>query len=98
MARLINLTRRDIVLQTRHVVPALEQLDTTNEVIRCTDNWPRLNGLIIAGDLVAEYDDAPAAALVATREPTLASAEPAAAEKPATVKEPAPPKAARQKS
>ena len=59
MARLINSTRRDIVLPTRHVVPAQGQLETTNEVIGCTDNWPKVNGLVLSGDLVAELDPPP---------------------------------------
>ena len=59
MARLINSTRRDIVLPTRHVVPAQGQLETTNEVICCTDNWPKVNGLVLSGDLVAELDPPP---------------------------------------
>ena len=62
MARLINSTRRDIVLPTRHVVPAQGQMETTNEVIGCTDNWPKVNGLVLSGDLVAELDPPPEAA------------------------------------
>ena len=62
MARLINSTRRPIALPTRHIVPAEGQLETTNEVICCTDNWPKVNGLVLSGDLVAELDPPPEAA------------------------------------
>ena len=64
MARLINSTRRPIALPTRHIVPAEGQLETTNEVICCTDNWPKVNGLVLSGDLVAELDPPPEAAEV----------------------------------
>lgn len=100
MARLINKTRRDIVLQTRHVIPVTGYLDTTDEVIRCPDNWPRLNGLIIAGDVVAEYDDAPVVAPVAPPEPAAPVAEPVTVDDPVAVAdtEAATPKATRQKT
>lgn len=61
MARLINATRRDIVLPTFHIVPKSGALETTDEVIRCPDNWPRVNALILSGDLSAEFDPEPAA-------------------------------------
>jgi hypothetical protein len=97
MARLINSTRRDIVLPTRHVVPAQGQgqgqLETTNEVINCADNWPKVNGLILAGDLVAEFDpppevaDAPAPVIAAPApQDAEAGSDPAAASKAARQK------------
>ncbi|WYK06456.1 hypothetical protein DWF04_022735 [Cereibacter sphaeroides f. sp. denitrificans] len=55
MAKLTNLTRRDIDLPSRHVIPRLGTLETTNEVIR-GDNWPKLNGLILSGDVAVEFD------------------------------------------
>lgn len=59
MAKLINGTRRDVVLPTKHVIPAKGHLETVNDVIRCPDNWPRLNGLIIAGEVQVEFDEFP---------------------------------------
>jgi hypothetical protein len=93
MARLINSTRRDIVLPTRHVVPAQGQLETSNEVISCTDNWPKVNGLVLSGDLVAELDpppelaEAPAPVIAAPApQDAEAGSDPAAASKAARQK------------
>lgn len=60
MAKIINLTARDIPLPTRHVVPRGTALDIPNAVIDCTDNWPMLNGLALAGMLRVERDPDPA--------------------------------------
>ena len=65
MAKIINPSNRDITLLTRHVIPARGSLDTTNEVLRCTDNVPMLNGLVLSGQVSVEFDaeaepDAPA--------------------------------------
>lgn len=60
MAKLINTERRDITLPTGHVIPRLGELTCTNDTIRNGENWPFLQGQIIAGQIVAEFDPDPA--------------------------------------
>ncbi|MCZ0963888.1 hypothetical protein [Paracoccus benzoatiresistens] len=87
MARLINPGLRAVPLPTGHVVPRQGELTTTNDVLRCPDNAAFLNGQIVSGQLLAEYDPDPEL----PPEPVAATpaAEPAAAptpEKPVTGK------------
>lgn len=56
MAKIINHARGQITLPTRHVVPRLGELVTTNEIITCPDNWPMLNAMATAGDIGLEMD------------------------------------------
>ena len=60
MAKIINLTAREISLPTRHVIPRGAALETTNAVIDCSDNWPMINGLALSGALQIERDPDPA--------------------------------------
>lgn len=59
MAKLTNRTKRDIDLPSRHVIPRLGELTLPNETIRSVDNWPRVNGLVLSGDLAVEFDPEP---------------------------------------
>lgn len=59
MAKIINAERRDIALPTGHVIPRLGELACTNDTIRCADNWPGLQGQMIAGQIVVEFDPEP---------------------------------------
>ncbi len=59
MAKIENPSRRDIVLPTRHVIPAQGSLETSNEVLRCTDNQPMLAGLALSGQVAITYDPEP---------------------------------------
>ena len=59
MAKINNPTRRVIVLPTKHEVPRQGELVTTNEVILCSDNWPMLNGMFLAGEITIEFDPDP---------------------------------------
>ena len=56
MAKITNSTDRPIRLLTGHVVPAKDCLETTNEVIRSTDNLPMLGGLAKSGQVSLEFD------------------------------------------
>lgn len=60
MAKIINLTAREISLPTRHVIPRGAALETTNAVIDSPDNWPMINGLALSGGLTVERDPDPA--------------------------------------
>lgn len=60
MAKIINLTAREISLPTRHVIPRGAALETTNAVIDSPDNWPMINGLALSGVLTVERDPDPA--------------------------------------
>ncbi len=56
MAKLINTTRSSFTLPSKHVIPRLGELaDIPNDLIT-GDNWTVLNGLILSGAVVAEYD------------------------------------------
>lgn len=59
MAKLTNLTNRDIALPAGHVIPREADLDVTNDIIK-GDNWPTLSGLIKSGAVGVEYDPDPA--------------------------------------
>lgn len=56
MAKLINTTRRDIELPSRHIIARGASLTIPDEVAKSVDNWPRLNALILSGDVAAEFD------------------------------------------
>lgn len=87
MATIKNPSHRAITLPTRHIIPALGTLDTTNEVLRSPDNEGTLAGLSRSGAIVITFDPdpepepipvaAPVAAQIAPEEPALADAEPA---------------------
>lgn len=59
MAQLTNKTRRAIELPSRHVIPKAGKLVTTNEVIRAIDNWSKLSGLILSGEVAVAFDPEP---------------------------------------
>lgn len=59
MAKLINPSIRAITLPTGHVVPRAGTLETTNDVLRCSDNAAMLRGLVLSGALTIEYDPDP---------------------------------------
>lgn len=59
MAQLTNKTRRAIELPSRHVIPKAGKLVTTNEVIRAIDNWSKLSGLILSGEVTVAFDPEP---------------------------------------
>lgn len=59
MAQLTNKTRRAIELPSRHVIPRAGKLVTTNEVIRAIDNWSKLSGLILSGEVSVAFDPEP---------------------------------------
>lgn len=61
MARITNTTRRAIELPTRHIIPASGHLETTNALIRCPDNYRRIEALERAGDVQVDLDEEPAA-------------------------------------
>jgi hypothetical protein len=85
MAKLINLTKSAVTLPSRHVVPANGFLDKiSNQTIRSTDNWPRINGAILAGKMKVEFD--PEQTLTAA--PPKSDAPKAAATKSVTAAEP----------
>lgn len=56
MAKIINPSLRPIRLPTGHVVPPNGSLDTTNDTIRSSDNWPMLNGLAQSGQITINLD------------------------------------------
>lgn len=66
MAKLINQTRQPVTLPTRHIVPRLGELTTTNEVLRCPDNVQFLRGQLLSGVLTAQEDPDPTPAPEAT--------------------------------
>ena len=59
MAKITNLGRRDLPLPTRHIVPRMGDLVTTNDTIRSPDNWTMLNAMALAGDVTIELDPDP---------------------------------------
>ena len=59
MAQLTNKTRRAIELPSRHVIPKAGKLVTTNAVIRAIDNWSKLSGLILSGEVAVAFDPEP---------------------------------------
>ena len=59
MAKIINLTAREIALPTRHVIPRGAVLEIPNAVIDSPDNWPMINGLALSGALTVERDPDP---------------------------------------
>jgi hypothetical protein len=59
MAKIINPGRRPITLATKHVVPRMGELVTTNDVIQCPDNWPTLNAMFAVGEIGIELDPVP---------------------------------------
>jgi len=59
MAKLTNKTRIDIPLPSRHVIPRLGHLTLPNATIKSVDNWSRLSGLILSGDVAVEFDPEP---------------------------------------
>lgn len=59
MATITNPGLRAKTLPTGHVIPRQGQLTTTNDVIRCPDNAPFLNGQRISGALLIEEDPDP---------------------------------------
>ncbi|MBL8560899.1 MAG: hypothetical protein JNN06_01345 [Gemmobacter sp.] len=59
MATIRNPGLRDKTLPTGHVIPRQGHLTTTNDVIRCPDNAPFLNGQKISGALQIEEDPDP---------------------------------------
>lgn len=61
MARITNLTRRQITLPTGHVIPRLGDLPTDNETLALIDIARVLPALIAAGEIAVEYDPDPAA-------------------------------------
>lgn len=56
MAKIINPSVRPIRLPTGHIVPANGTLDTSNETIRSTDNWPMLSGLAQSSQISLQFD------------------------------------------
>ena len=58
MAKLINPSRKDIILPAGHIVPREGEFITTNDVIN-GDNWLVLQGMIGAGQVIVEYDPEP---------------------------------------
>lgn len=59
MAKLLNRERRDIRLPTGHVLPRLGELACDNDLIRSAENWPALQGPILAGQIEAVFDPEP---------------------------------------
>lgn len=61
MAKITNLLgKRSILLPLGHII-SKTGLDTiTNESIRCPDNWPSINPLILSGEISIEWDEEPA--------------------------------------
>jgi hypothetical protein len=62
MARIKSSLLADFPLPTGHVIPRLGVLETTDAVIRCTDNWPLMQGHIFNGSFAVEFDPEPDAA------------------------------------
>lgn len=56
MATITNPSTRPIQLMTLHIIAAKSTLTTTNEVLRCSDNIPMLNGLAGSGQITIAYD------------------------------------------
>lgn len=56
MAKILNPSVRPIRLPTGHVIPAKGALDTSNETIRSTDNWPMLSGLAQSNQISLQFD------------------------------------------
>ena len=54
MAIISNPSVRAVTLPTGHVVPRLGNLTTTNDIIRCPDNWPTVNGLFLSGQVALD--------------------------------------------
>ncbi len=59
MAKITNPGRRPLTLATKHVVPRMGELITTNEVIQGADNWPTLKAMLDLGEIGIELDSAP---------------------------------------
>jgi hypothetical protein len=69
MAKLKNKTRRDIELPSRHIIPREGVLIIPDDVAKSIDNWLRLQTLIFAGDMTAEFDpEEPVEASVETKD------------------------------
>lgn len=80
MAKIINLTARELSLPTRHVIPRSAVLEIPNAVIDSPDNWPMINGLALSGALTVERDPDPAEeAAAAPAAPVAAAPAPAPA-------------------
>ena len=62
MATASNPGKHTITLPTGHTIPGKGDLITTNDVLLCVDNAPRLNALSLSGEITIAYDpDEPAA-------------------------------------
>lgn len=62
MAKVVNTGKHAIILPTGHVIRGSGELITTNDVLLCVDNAPRLNALSLSGEITIAYDpDEPAA-------------------------------------
>lgn len=59
MAKIINFGRQSITLPTRHVVPRMGELLTTNDVLRAPDNEGVLAALTNSGVITIEFDPDP---------------------------------------
>ena len=58
MAKLSNPSRKDIILPAGHLIPREGELITTNDVIK-GDNWLVLQGMVLAGQVLVEFDPEP---------------------------------------
>ena len=85
MASIANPSVWPLKLPTGHVVPDRGSLETTNDIIRCPDNWPTLQGLSLSGQIGLTFDPEPdlTAEAAAPQEPVAAPVE-AAPEVPKT--------------